>query len=461
VSVFASLNHKQKEAIGLLQIGTFLEYFDFMLYVHMAILLNELFFPQTDPHTATILSAFAFCSSYFLRPFGALIFGWIGDHLGRKHTVVITSMMMSISCIVIANLPTYAQVGITAAWGVTICRVMQGLSSMGEMMGAEVYLTELIKKPSSQYVAVSSIGISAIVGGMVALGVAVLVTKFGLNWRIAFWIGATVAVIGSIARNRLRETPDFLDTQQKLKNVEVNHSKNSSIIRLEKRNIRKKLNKMSSEKKALFAYFLVYCGWPLSFYLSYMYFNPLLKGKFGYSGEDIILHNFCLSIVMVISVIFWVGLSRKFHPLIILKERAKVLLVLTCFLPFLIESVSSNLHIFLIQSLLLIFSMVAEPAPSIFIKHFPVLKRLTTASFIYAFSRAVVYVITSFGLIFITELFGYYGILAVKLPIIFGFMWGVNYFGKLEKIHYEVPDNLIWWKKFTFRKAAYKQAPST
>ena len=63
-----SLTKQQKESIFLLQIGTFLEYFDLMLYVHMAVVLNELFFPPTDPKTATVLTAFAFCSTYVLRP---------------------------------------------------------------------------------------------------------------------------------------------------------------------------------------------------------------------------------------------------------------------------------------------------------------------------------------------------------------------------------------------------------
>ena len=75
MSILGSLNREQKEAVGLLQIGTFLEYFDLMLYVHMAVLLNEIFFPKTDPHTAALVTAFAFCSTYVLRPFGALVFG--------------------------------------------------------------------------------------------------------------------------------------------------------------------------------------------------------------------------------------------------------------------------------------------------------------------------------------------------------------------------------------------------
>jgi MFS family permease len=76
-----SLTKEQKEAIGLLSIGTFLEYFDLMLYVHMAVLLNDLFFPKTDPDTAAFVSAAAFCSTYLFRPLGAFIFGWLGENL--------------------------------------------------------------------------------------------------------------------------------------------------------------------------------------------------------------------------------------------------------------------------------------------------------------------------------------------------------------------------------------------
>jgi MFS family permease len=76
-----SLTKEQKEAVGLLSIGTFLEYFDLMLYVHMAVLLNELFFQSSNSLTASLNTALAFCSTYVLRPLGALIFGWIGDRL--------------------------------------------------------------------------------------------------------------------------------------------------------------------------------------------------------------------------------------------------------------------------------------------------------------------------------------------------------------------------------------------
>ena len=70
VSTFSSLKPEHREAIGLLSIGTFLEYFDLMLYVHMAVVLNPLFFPKTDPYMAGFISAIAFCSTYVFRPFG-------------------------------------------------------------------------------------------------------------------------------------------------------------------------------------------------------------------------------------------------------------------------------------------------------------------------------------------------------------------------------------------------------
>ena len=134
-----------------------------MLYVHMAVVLNDLFFPKTDPHTASLLAAFAFCTTYIFRPIGALIFGFIGDHVGRKVTVILTLMFMALSCVFMANLPTYAQIGITASWIVTVCRIVQGMSSMGELTGAQLYLSELINPPA-RYSAVALLAFASAKG---------------------------------------------------------------------------------------------------------------------------------------------------------------------------------------------------------------------------------------------------------------------------------------------------------
>lgn len=168
MSLFSALSKKQKEAAGLLQIGTFLEYFDLMLYVHMASLLNDLFFPKTDPQTASILSAFAFCSSFVFRPFGAILFGYLGDHIGRKSTVIITTFMMAICCLIMANASTYDQIGIAASWIVTLCRITQGIASLGEVINAEIYLTE-ITKPPTRYTLVALIPTASVLGSTFAL----------------------------------------------------------------------------------------------------------------------------------------------------------------------------------------------------------------------------------------------------------------------------------------------------
>ena len=230
MGLLASISREQKKSIALLQVGTFLEYYDLMLYVHMAVLLNELFFPQTDPHTASLITAFAFCITFIFRPIGALIFGWIGDHVGRKSTIIITTVMMAASCIVMANLPTYAQIGITATCLVIVCRIVQGMSSMGEIIGAEIYLTETIPPPK-HYSYVALLSFLAALGGTAALGVASLVTMRGFNWRYAFLAGAVVALVGSIARTALRETPDFVDAKRRVKKTFEDVNKGTEILK--------------------------------------------------------------------------------------------------------------------------------------------------------------------------------------------------------------------------------------
>lgn len=250
------LNAKQKEALGLLSIETILEYFDLMLYVHMAVLLNELFFPKTDPHTAALISAFAFCTTFVFRPIGALIFGWFGDNIGRKATVVITTFMMAVSCVIMANLPTYQQIGITAAWLVTLCRIIQGMTSMGEIIGAILYCTETIKHPE-QFPAVVVLTFFVAFGGTCALSVATFVTSYGFNWRMGFWIGAGVALVGVVVRTALRETPDFIAAKGKLKI----DSKNPSELMKQYNHINEKVS-----KKTVFFALLVECPVPINFY---------------------------------------------------------------------------------------------------------------------------------------------------------------------------------------------------
>jgi MFS family permease len=432
MGIFSSLKREQREAIGLLQIGTFLEYFDLMLYVHMAVILNELFFPKTDVNNVQLLSAFAFCSSFVFRPVGAYIFGKIGDTIGRKATVIITTTIMSVSCLIMATLPTYDQIGISAAWIVTICRIVQGLSSMGEVIGAQIYLTEMIKPPL-QYSAVGIVSVSSAFGPMAALGVATLTTMYMLNWRYAFAFGALIAIVGAVARVRLKESSEFADMQARMKKaVEDSHENGlgnaAELLLKTRRNFMGKVPWVNS-----FAYFCTGIGWPACFYFSYMHCGNLLKLKFGFSGEEVIAHNFKISILYTIVCLLIVFLVKTINPLKIAKFRSATFLCGLLPMVFFATNPESVLQITLIQIFCLSFSLTTFPADPIAFSHFPIFRRFTCVSMAYAWSRAAMYLVTSFGLVYLNEWFGEGGLLIIFLPCAIASLWGIHHFEKLER----------------------------
>jgi len=432
MSIFSTLRKEHREAVGLLQMGTFLEYFDLMLYVHMAVILNDLFFPKTDPHTAALISAFAFCSTWILRPFGAIIFGYIGDNIGRKAIVVMTTLMMAVSCILMANLPTYAEIGIAAAWIVTGCRILQGLASMGEIIGATIYLTEITKPPRS-YPIVAFLDVASSLGGVVALLVASIVTispKF--DWRVAFWIGASIAVIGAMARSRLKETLDYSDMQRRMKNTlqESYHDKLGPAAEL-----LKNLNPIWKEKtdnKVVKYYFLMSCASPLCFYITYVFCGDILRKNYGFSPEEVIHQNLIISIFAMISLTITALLSYRVPPLSILKAKVFIMFPFLVLTP-VFFSLGNHYYVNLIQFVFIVFGLAINPAYPVLLKYLPILRRFTFASMIYAVSRALTYIITTFGCVYLAEWFGYWGLLMIMTPISVGYYSGIKFFEKLEE----------------------------
>jgi len=421
-----TLTNEQKGAIGLLSAGTFLEYFDLMLYVHMAVFLNEIFFPKTDPSTQALLTAFAFCSTYVLRPIGALFFGYIGDNIGRKSTVIITTFMMATSCIIMANLPTYAQIGISAAYIMTFCRVLQGLSSMGEAIGAEVYLTETVKPPLRN-VAVASISIASIVGGCTALGFANLVIHYGLDWRIAFWIGAIIAVIGMKARTKLRETPEFANAKKRLQDKLLSINQDPKLLN------NNPIIQQRVSPITLWANFFIECSWPACFYLKMMYLSSFLVTKFGYSGADVIAHNFIVYCFWLFTRLIILWISYYVHPLKILKYIIICFSGVILFMPYMLNNLVSPLHILMIQFSICISMPTSFPAIPIFLSYLPVFRRFTYSSLIFGMSRSIMTIITSFGVVILVNKFGYIGLYIIFVPIIAGFMFGIAHFTGLER----------------------------
>jgi MFS family permease len=392
----------------------------------MAVLLNGIFFSKTSEFSASMLSAFAFSTTFAFRPIGALLIGWLGDKYGRKYTVILTTTIMSVSCVVMANLPTYEQIGITASIIVTLCRIIQGISSMGEKVGAELYLTETIKS-HKVYPAVAITSIFMALGTSSALSVANISIAYGFNWRIAFWIGAIIAVVGTVARRRLRETPDFADAKRELHRladqlkISRNKLKASAIYSA-------KVN-----KKSVLAFFGIQLMCPLFMYFTYMHCGNILQDRLYYTQEAVIQHNFYISVMNLSSIILMTYLVSFIHPLKILKVKFYVIFFFFLACPFLLNSVTNGFELMLIQAFIVFFVPSEFPATPIFFKAFPVFKRFTSASLIFAVTRALMAVISSFGLALLTEKFGSYGILLLLMPVTIAYGFGLLYFVKREK----------------------------
>ena len=420
------LSKQQKEAVGLLSIGTFLEYLDFMLYIHLSVLLNDLFFPKTDPTTAKLLAATAFCLTYVLRPLGGFIIGKIGDTAGRKFTITLTTFIMAFACVIMATAKTYEEVGIKATIVIMVCRVLQGFSSLGEIMGAQIYITEIMKNP---WRAVSSgiVVFAACFGGTFALIIASLALS-GANWRVAFWIGAVIAIVGVFARTRLRETIDFTDYKRrmKIKNIDIKQD-------IEKPN-----------KKTLLAFAFTEIQNPICFYVTYIFCGEIMKNNFGFTAEQVIFQNLKVSIILDIGVLFIAILAKRIHPIKIAFFTAYIFTFALPFMPYWLNNISSLFFLGCIQILSKSFSFSSSGTlDSIQYKYFATSKRFscvaTTSGLAFAFSSATV----AFGLIPLTHYFGYYALWFLFGPIVVGYWWAINYFKKLEiqrGVYYNYPN---------------------
>ncbi|WP_341757014.1 MULTISPECIES: MFS transporter [unclassified Candidatus Tisiphia] len=265
------------------------------------------------------------------------------------------------------------------------------------------------------------------------MGIAFLVTIYGLNWRLAFWFGAGVAVVGMAARTTLRETPEFADAKRsvskslhKLDNNEPNTD--VDYITQYSMEVREQVS-----WKTVISLLLVDCIWPVTFYFTFVHCTNILKYSFNYTAEQIINNNFIVSFMVVGNDAFVLYFSSKIHQLSILKVRLILSSIYFLVVPFLLNNAESGVHILIVQSLILIVACDAAPANSVFFKHFPVFKRFTYASVIYATSRALVYLITSVSLVYLTECFSQWGLYFITIPTIIGCAYGLSYFIKLEK----------------------------
>jgi MFS family permease len=206
---------EQRKVVFASSLGTVFEWYDFYLYATLAPFFAALFFP-TENATAGLLSAFAtYAAGFLVRPFGALVFGRVGDMVGRKYTFIVTIVVMGFSTFAVGLLPTYAQIGWLAPILLVSLRLLQGLALGGEYGGAATYVAEHAGADHRGY-ATSWIQTTATLGFFLSLAViglsranmdAASFTSWG--WRLPFLVSLILLVFSIYIRVRLNESPVF------------------------------------------------------------------------------------------------------------------------------------------------------------------------------------------------------------------------------------------------------------
>jgi len=206
---------EERKVIFASSLGTVFEWYDFYLYGSLAAIIAKQFFAGTDPNTAFIFALLAFAAGFLVRPFGAIVFGRLGDMVGRKYTFLVTILLMGASTFIVGLLPNYASIGIAAPIILITLRILQGLALGGEYGGAATYVAE--HAPDGKRGAFTAwIQTTATLGLFLSLMV-ILATRTAIGeeafadwgWRIPFLVSIVLLGISVWIRLSMNESPAF------------------------------------------------------------------------------------------------------------------------------------------------------------------------------------------------------------------------------------------------------------
>jgi MFS family permease len=206
---------EERKVIFASSLGTVFEWYDFYLFAVLAVFFVDKFYPPGNPTVALLASLATLAAGFLVRPFGALVFGRLGDMIGRKYTFLITIVLMGVATAALGFLPTYAQIG-DAAWVILLLlRLAQGLALGGEYGGAATYVAEHAP-PGKRGYSTAWIQTTATIGLFLALMVIYLCrTNLSADdfkqwgWRIPFWLSLILLAFSIYIRLKLNESPLF------------------------------------------------------------------------------------------------------------------------------------------------------------------------------------------------------------------------------------------------------------
>ncbi|GGQ62109.1 MFS transporter [Streptomyces pilosus] len=204
-----------RRAVKAAALGNAMEWFDFGVYSYLAVTLGKVFFPSGNP-TAQLLSTFgAFAAAFLVRPLGGLVFGPLGDRVGRQKVLALTMIMMAAGTFAIGLIPSYAAIGVGAPVLLLAARLVQGFSTGGEYAGASTFIAEYAPDRRRGFLG-SWLEFGTLAGYIAGAGLVTLMTALlspadllSWGWRVPFLIAGPMGVVGLYLRMRLEETPAF------------------------------------------------------------------------------------------------------------------------------------------------------------------------------------------------------------------------------------------------------------
>jgi len=282
-------------------VGTVLEWFDFFLYsVAAALVLGAAFFPGNDPAVATILAFSTIAVGFLSRPIGAVIFGHLGDKLGRKASLVLTLWIMGSATVATGLLPTYHQIGVLAPILLVGIRVIQGIGVGGEYGGAVLMVLEHSRNPKRRGVLGSIPNACASAGFLLASGVMALLTSVmdpeqfqAWGWRIPFIASFIIVLLGYYIRRRVEDSPVFQQAQERKDTEKVPLA---ALVR--------------NEPLALFVAFAVPCCVAIAYNIVLVYFTSYVVTA-GVEASTMLIVSTLAQAIYIPLIIGWGALSDR------------------------------------------------------------------------------------------------------------------------------------------------------
>ena len=304
-------------------LGNGLEWYDYALYGHMSIVISQLFFPAGDTGKNLILTLLIFAAGFISRPLGAIFFGRIGDKFGRKKALTMSTIMMAVPTGCIGLLPTYEAIGIAAPILLTLIRILQGLSLGGAYSGSISYVVEHAD-PEQRSAVGSVIKLSLVLGFLFGSIVSTLMAAvlseadfYSWGWRLPFFLGVGIGVVGFYIRNHGEESPVY-EKAKKDGTLSKSPVKDTFV---------KYPFKML---QAFMAYIFV----TIPFYIIAIYMIAYTKRHLGLSEDDALLINSLAMATMLITVYPAARLADKIgrRPVLLMAIVAMLLLAYPAFM---------------------------------------------------------------------------------------------------------------------------------